>query len=141
METTLAGCEVNVDLAPDLPPLEIDAVLLERVLCNLLENAARYAPGPIAITARLQDDRVEVMVSDTGPGISAGDEERIFEIFERGHRTGATGGVGLGLAICRAIVAAHGGSIAAENRQGGGLAVRFTLPVGNPPQLEEDAGD
>lgn len=142
MEVALAGREVNVDLATDLPPLEFDAVLLERVLCNLLENAARHAiAGPIDVAARLQGDRVEVAVSDVGPGIPVGEEARIFEIFERGGQKGVTGGVGLGLAICRAIIAAHGGTIAAENREGGGLTVRFTLPVGNSPKLEEDAGD
>jgi two-component system sensor histidine kinase KdpD len=76
---------------------------------------------------------VEVVVADRGPGLPAGEEERIFEKFVRGAGTGR--GVGLGLAICRAIVAAHGGRIWAENRTGGGAAFRFTLPLGGIPPL------
>jgi two-component system sensor histidine kinase KdpD len=77
-----------------------------------------------------------VEVADHGPGIPPGEQERIFDKFHRAVREGGPGGVGLGLAICRGIVAAHGGQIWAQNRDDGGVAFRFTLPiVGEPPRL------
>jgi two-component system sensor histidine kinase KdpD len=132
---------VEVALEPDLPLLELDAVLIERVFCNLLENAAKYAPdGAIGISARRATSCVEISVCDRGPGIPAGDEEAVFNLFERGAQEGAGSGIGLGLAICRAIVEAHGGSIRAENREGGGACFAFSLPLGQPPKLEEEHG-
>ncbi|HZV55495.1 MAG TPA: DUF4118 domain-containing protein [Rhodocyclaceae bacterium] len=141
MEPVLRSREVHVDLAADLPLLEFDAVLLERVLCNLLENAVKYAPqGAITVSARRQGDWVEVAVADCGPGVPAGSEETIFGLFERGAQEGAGSGVGLGLAICRAIVEAHGGRIRAGNRPAGGASFSFTLPVGRPPAVEDEQG-
>jgi two-component system, OmpR family, sensor histidine kinase KdpD len=131
---------VTVILAPDLPLLDIDAVLFERVLVNLLENAAKYAPGPGAwiLRAWRDDDEVVISMEDHGPGLPAGRETAIFEKFERGHKESATPGVGLGLAICRAIVQAHGGTIRGETRRDGEkvLGARFILrlPAGMPPQ-------
>lgn len=140
MAGPLSGRAVRVDLAPDLPPLEFDAVLLERVFCNLLENAAKYAPqGEIAISARVAGDAVEVAVADAGPGLPPQLRVSAFDPFERGSQTGS--GVGLGLAICRAIVEAHGGAIRAEVEARGGTRMAFTLPLGTPPLLEEDAGE
>jgi two-component system sensor histidine kinase KdpD len=140
MVGVLAGREVRVDLAPDLPPLEFDAVLLERVFCNLLENAAKYAPrGEILITARVAGEAVEVAVVDAGPGLPPHDEASVFDLFERGRHSGAGGG--LGLAICRAIVEVHGGRIWAERGAEGGTRMVFTLPLGTPPVLEEEAGE
>ncbi|OHC64801.1 MAG: hypothetical protein A2045_00480 [Rhodocyclales bacterium GWA2_65_20] len=136
----LAGREVHVELAPDLPPLEFDAVLLERVFCNLLENAAKYAPhGEILITAQVAGEVVEVAVVDAGPGLPPDGEESVFDLFERGRHSGAGGG--LGLAICRAIVEVHAGRIRAERRAEGGTRMIFTLPLGTPPVLEEEAGE
>lgn len=140
MTGVLAGREVRVDLAPGLPPLEFDAVLLERVFCNLLENAAKYAPqGPIAISAQVAGDAIEVAVADGGPGLPHDMRDSVFNPFERGSQLER--GVGLGLAICRAIVEVHGGRIRAEPRAGGGTRMVFTLPLGTPPVLEEDAGE
>jgi two-component system sensor histidine kinase KdpD len=140
MAGALAGREVCVELAPDLPLLEFDAVLLERVFCNLLENAAKYAPeGEILITAQVAGEVVEVAVADAGPGLPPDGEESVFDLFERGRHSGAGGG--LGLAICRAIVEVHGGRIRAERRAEGGTRMVFTLPLGTPPVLEEEAGD
>jgi two-component system sensor histidine kinase KdpD len=140
MAGLLAGREVRVDLAPDLPPLEFDAVLLERVFCNLLENAAKYAPqGEIAIAARVAGDVIEVSVADSGPGLPVNLGDSAFDPFARGSQTGT--GVGLGLAICRAIVEVHGGRIWAEPRAEGGTRMAFTLPRGTPPLLEEEAGE
>ncbi|MEO8299019.1 MAG: two-component system sensor histidine kinase KdpD [Burkholderiales bacterium] len=133
---SLAGRAVPVLLADDLPLLHLDAVLIERVLVNLLENAAKYTPAgtAIEIRARCQDDAVQLMVDDHGPGLPPGREEALFQKFERGSRESATPGVGLGLAICRAILQAHGGTIRGETRPEGGARFTLTLPVGDPPQ-------
>lgn len=145
MEPVLTGHKVDIDLAAGLPLLEFDAVMLERVFCNLLENAAKYAPrSDIVITARLDGDMVKVAVADAGPGLPPNAGQSVFELFERGHHsaaTGAAGGVGLGLAICRAIVEVHGGRIWAEQSAEGGARMVFTLPRGTPPVLEEEAGE
>jgi two-component system sensor histidine kinase KdpD len=135
--TGLQEHAVKVTLPPDLPMLEFDAVLMERVFCNLLENAAKYTPpgSPIDITATVRDGEVTVTVADRGPGIPVGDEQKIFEKFYRAPQGNSAGGIGLGLTICRGIVAAHGGRIWAERRPGGGAALRFTLPQEeSPPQ-------
>ena len=118
---------VRADLPEDLPLVPVDAVLLEQVFVNLIENALLHAPGPapIEITARKESESVVVEVADRGPGLPEGDLERVFEKFYRG----APGGAGLGLAICRAVVEAHRGSISAANRAGGGAVFRFVLPL------------
>ncbi|MDN7672702.1 sensor histidine kinase KdpD [Burkholderia oklahomensis] len=140
----LARHPARVRLPADLPLLQMDAVLMERLFANLFENAAKYTPldTPIEIGAeRIVDDGrpfVRVFVDDHGPGLPAGMETRIFEKFTRGEKESATPGIGLGLAICRAIVDAHGGKIGALNRVGPGGKVEgarfwFTLPVETPP--------
>jgi len=95
----------------------------------------RYSPAgsPIDVSARVTGLTVVVEVSDRGPGFAPGDEQRAFEKFYRGH-SARVRGVGLGLAICRAIVELHGGSITAENRPGGGATIRFTLPLEGSPR-------
>lgn len=135
----LAEHPVKVSLASDFPLVEFDAILIERVLCNLLENAAKYSPPgtPIEIVVRAQAGNAEVSVSDSGDGF-AGDTVALFEMFARGEHESAKPGVGLGLAICRAIVEAHGGTISAANRPQGGGSVTFTLPLGEPPTIEEE---
>ena len=132
--------QVQVDVPADFPLVEMDAALMERVLCNLLENAAKFTAvqDAINIGARAEPGRVTVWVEDNGPGLPPGREEEIFEKFERGDKESATPGVGLGLAICRAIVQAHGGSIRAENRRGGGARFLLELPQGKAPQVELD---
>jgi two-component system sensor histidine kinase KdpD len=136
----LGGHSVRIDLPGDLPVLELDAVLMERVFNNLLENAAKYTPpgSVIEISARVAGDAVEVSVCDNGPGLPPGREQAIFEKFTRGQEESNVVGVGLGLAIVRAIVVAHGGKAWACNRspQTGACFV-FTLPIGNPPALKE----
>ncbi|MDX2263091.1 MAG: sensor histidine kinase KdpD [Gemmatimonadales bacterium] len=129
-EPFLGGMTVTTNLPADLPMLRVDGLLLEQVFVNLLENASRYAVagGEVQIGARQLGAELEVVVEDRGPGVAAGEEEAIFEKFARGgHATG--GGVGLGLAICRGIVTAHGGRIRAERREGGGLRMIVTLPL------------
>jgi two-component system sensor histidine kinase KdpD len=131
---------VKVELPADLPLLEFDAVLVERVLCNLLENAAKYAPPhtSIELSAVRTGNNVEVMVKDRGLGFPEHRGDELFNMFVRGQTESGKPGVGLGLAICKAIVEAHGGHIHAENRPEGGACVTFTLPVGNPPVVEEE---
>lgn len=137
----LSGHRVQVALPADLPLLEFDAVLIERVLCNLLENAAKYTPpgSNVRLEAGLYGDEARISVADNGPGLSPGSEETIFEKFTRGERESTTPGVGLGLAICRAIVKAHKGRIWAENIPSGGAHFVFTLPLGVPPTLPGEA--
>jgi two-component system sensor histidine kinase KdpD len=133
----LAGHLVQTHVPPDLPLVQYDAVLVERVLCNLLENAAKYTPpgSTVAVAAEPHGQWLNVSVTDDGPGLPPGQAETVFEKFTRGERESAKPGVGLGLAICRAIVGAHGGTIRAANRPGGGAAFTFTLPLGTPPAL------
>ncbi len=137
----LAAHPVRVRLEPGLPLLEFDAVLIERVFCNLLENAAKYSPpgAAIEIEARRQGEQAVVSVADHGRGFTAGEVGTLFEMFVRGEGESATPGVGLGLAICSAIVAAHGGTISAANREDGeGARLSFTLPLGTPPSIDAE---
>ncbi|KQW42188.1 MULTISPECIES: DUF4118 domain-containing protein [unclassified Roseateles] len=133
VDEVLVGRDVVVELPADLPLVALDAVLIERVLVNLLENAAKYAPGAIRIVARTAGRNIEIDVADSGPGFPAGREAQLFDKFERGDRESATPGVGLGLAIAKAIVEAHGGRISAHNAATGGACVRIELPLGQPP--------
>jgi two-component system sensor histidine kinase KdpD len=143
MSGTLSPTRLRVSLPEDLPLLHIDAVLLERVLCNLLENAGKYTPSgsPIEISAVASSSQVTVRVDDHGPGLPKGREEALFQMFERGRKESSAPGVGLGLAICRAIVQAHGGSIRGETRPGGGARFSFDLPRGTPPTLDAIEAD
>ncbi len=130
LETRLAGREVRAAIPADLPLVPFDAILVEQVLINLLENAVKYSPAgtPIEVRAFARPGEVEVEVADRGQGIAKQDLERVFDKFYR-VREGEGGGVGLGLTICRGIVSAHGGRIWVEERPGGGAAFRFTLPL------------
>jgi two-component system sensor histidine kinase KdpD len=129
---------VTTRLSPDLPMVPMDELLVQQVLVNLLENAAKYAPpgSPLEISAVAAGDAVCVEVADRGPGLMADELERVFEKFYRTPDSSGRPGAGLGLAICRGIIELHGGKIHAENRPGGGAVFRFTLPlVGKPPEL------
>ncbi|MBP0712739.1 sensor histidine kinase KdpD [Burkholderia sola] len=140
----LARHPAHVALPADLPLLQMDAVLMERLFTNLFENAAKYTPPDTSLdigAERVTDDGhpfVCVHVDDHGPGLPVGMETRIFDKFTRGEKESATPGIGLGLAICRAIVEAHGGKIGALNRTAPdgrvtGARFWFTLPVDTPP--------
>jgi two-component system sensor histidine kinase KdpD len=129
--------QIVTRLADNLPMISVDDVLIEQVLVNLLDNAAKYSPSnsSIELAAHPEEGAIVVEVADRGPGVDSEDLERVFEKFYRGKAPNGRG-VGLGLAICRGFVEAHGGRIWAMNRPGGGTIFRFTLPLrGTPPEL------
>jgi len=139
----LARRAVTTRVPSELPLAPMDDVLIEQVLINLLDNVLKYTPAesPIEISAEDAGGAVLIEVADRGPGLGPGEERRIFEKFHRAEAAPAQRGAGLGLAICQGIVNAHGGRIWAENRPGGGVSVRFTLPVKEaPPILSEHDG-
>jgi two-component system sensor histidine kinase KdpD len=146
MDEVLKDRPVRVDVAAEAAIAAFDATLLEQVLINLVENAVRYTPAGSAIDIRTtrEDGGVLVEVADRGPGVPPGQEERIFEKFNRAAPP-TTGGMGLGLTICRGILTAHGGTIWCENRPDGGAAFRFWLPHETEPppmdRLPESVGE
>jgi two-component system sensor histidine kinase KdpD len=131
----LSRHRITVELSPELPLVNCDAVLIEQVLVNLLENAAKYTPEGtrITVTAAATPDKLELTVLDDGPGLPPGLESTVFEKFVRGQKESGVPGVGLGLAICKVIVEAHGGAITAANRPDGGAQFEFWLPLSPPP--------
>jgi two-component system sensor histidine kinase KdpD len=141
VERLLEGREIVTRLPEELALVSFDPILIEQVLVNLLENAAKYTPpgSRVDVDVTMGDGRVQVEVADAGPGVPPEEATRIFEKFQRGRADAR--GFGLGLAICKGIVTAHGGKIWVEPREGGGASFRFTLPIeGEPPQVRgEDA--
>lgn len=126
---------VEVALAAGLPPVFVDAAAVSQLLTNLLENAARHTPPGTRVVVRAPDASIEappgfvaIAIEDDGPGLPPGDPERLFVKFQRGREESEVPGAGLGLALCRAIVEAHGGRIVAGARAGGGARFSFTLP-------------
>jgi two-component system sensor histidine kinase KdpD len=122
---------VTVQIPSDLKTVNVDAPLVLQVFTNLLENVVKYTPtgSTITIWAAVEGLFLRIAVDDTGPGLPAGDLDRLFAKFHRGREESSAGGAGLGLSICRAIVAAHGGQISALQRPGGGARFSFTLPL------------
>jgi two-component system sensor histidine kinase KdpD len=131
---------IRTSLPPDLPLVEVDATLIERVLINLFDNTAKYTPPTSTITVRggASGDSMYLVVEDDGPGLPTTDSEALFEPFTRGQKESSIAGVGLGLALCRSIVAAHGGRIRAEARKPHGAAFEVRLPLGTPPEIESE---
>jgi K+-sensing histidine kinase KdpD len=147
LDRPLAGRAVRIDVPRDLPLVFLDGVGIEQVLVNLIDNALQYTPAGsgIEIAARAAGGEVSIEIADHGPGLPAGAETRVFEKFFRSHgsRPGRGRGIGLGLAICRAIVEAHGGTITAANRNGvanSGAVFRFTLPQRSAPPVVDATG-
>jgi two-component system sensor histidine kinase KdpD len=139
-ERQLETRPVRVELPRGLPLVPVDPVLLEQVFCNLLDNAARYTPAGAAVTisARAVERAVEVNVDDAGPGLEPGSEARVFEKFYRGPVKSP--GAGLGLAICRGVIEAHGGTLRAGRSPLGGARFTLTLPlVGQPPPVPQES--
>jgi two-component system sensor histidine kinase KdpD len=137
MRQRLSQHPVRVEIPADLPLARVDATLIEKCFANLLENAVKFTPPgtAIALSAQRQVGELLVSVEDNGPGLPPGDPERLFAKFHRGTTEGAIAGVGLGLAICRAIVGLHSGRIWAERLPQGGAAFRFTLPLEPAPPV------
>lgn len=128
----------SVNMPADLPLVEVDAALIQRVLVNLLENAVKHTPDgtPIEIRARRLNGNVIIEVSDAGPGLPPIAPEKLFDPFERGRKESSVAGAGLGLALARRIVEAHGGRIEARPRIPNGAVFAITLPAPPPPQME-----
>jgi two-component system sensor histidine kinase KdpD len=137
----LARHKVIIDLPIDLPLLELDSVLMERVFNNLLENGAKHTPpGTVLhLAARQTEKFVTITLSDNGPGLPTGMEEKIFDKFTRGKAESSSAGFGLGLAIVRAIVEAHAGQVTADTLPEGGACFTIRLPAGEPPAIPEES--
>jgi two-component system sensor histidine kinase KdpD len=137
LQKRLAGRQVTVKLPDGTPMIYVDTVMIEQVLINLLENVLRYTPekSPLEITAEASNFAVKISVADEGPGIPSGLENQLFEKFYRVRNEAAQSGVGLGLAICRAIIEAHGGGIQAQNRPTGGAVFSFMIPLDHAPPV------
>jgi two-component system sensor histidine kinase KdpD len=131
----LAAHPIELHIPVDVPAVHVDGSLVVQVLVNLLDNVVKYTPpGTRAwIHAEPLDEFVRVVVEDEGPGLPSAERERVFDKFQRGREEDTVVGAGLGLAICRAIVHAHGGEIRAGERAGGGARFEFTLPTSEPP--------
>jgi two-component system sensor histidine kinase KdpD len=140
LDKVLKDRPVSAAIPRDLPLISVDDVLIEQLLLNALENAAKYTPpaSPITIEASAEGGGVRIDVADSGPGFVPGEENLVWEKFYRGRQEGARG-AGLGLAICHAIIQAHGGKIEAKNRPEGGALIRIWLPLGGtPPEVPVD---
>jgi two-component system sensor histidine kinase KdpD len=135
LEGRLQDHPLELTFPPDLPPVYVDAGLVVQIFTNLLDNIVKYTPAGThaMIGATAESDFARVIVEDQGPGFPPGDPALLFEKFQRGSEEGTVSGAGLGLAICRAIVRAHGGEIDARRREGGGARFDITLPAREPP--------
>jgi len=137
MQVVLQGRDVRLSLPDNLPPIKLDYLQIDQVVTNMLENAVRYTPTntPIEIVARVTNGQIEVSIADHGSGIPPYELTRIFDKFYRvsgiTRKNTSTMGTGLGLAVCRGLIEAHGGHIWAENGPDGGSVFRFTLPMGD----------
>ncbi|TWU06281.1 sensor histidine kinase [Stieleria varia] len=145
LEHSLSSRNIRIDLKPSMLMAHCDSVLIEQVFINLLENACRYSPAEseIEIRGRQKGKRTILEIADHGPGISKGDEQRVFEKFQRGEQSSTDSrGVGLGLAICKAVMDAHGGKISVFNAESGGAVFRLELVADEmPPTAGEHTED
>src|SRR6266702_4491815 len=138
MQPILLDRIAQTHIPEDLPPVQLDYLEIEQVLTNLIENAVYYTPSdsPIGMSVRIEGDQMVISVADRGPGIPPADLERVFDKFYR--VLGPTTGSGLGLAVCKGLVEAHGGRMWAENREGGGAVFRFTLPLERKEKVKDE---
>jgi two-component system sensor histidine kinase KdpD len=125
------GQRVHLEIPVDLPPVEADAGLLQRVIANLVTNAARFSPTdqPVLVSAHPSDARVEMLVVDHGPGLPEGRRDDVFRPFQRLGDTSNTEGLGLGLALSRGLVEAMHGTLTPRDTAGGGLTMVLLLPA------------
>jgi two-component system sensor histidine kinase KdpD len=139
-ELKLDAARVRLEIPDDLPALFVDADLIGQALKQLLDNADRYSPRdtPIAISARLVEDSIEVSVADSGPGVTPDEQSRIFDKFYRGrHSVRFPDGTGMGLSIAKGIIEAHGGRISVFGRPEGGTIFSLRLPL-NAEQVRHE---
>ena len=131
LRTATAGHKLVIDVPDGLPPVLFDYVEIDQVITNLIENAVKYTPAgtEICVSARMAGDDVQVEVADGGPGIPESAIPRLFDAFYRASDSGQARGSGLGLAVAKGLVEAHGGSIRVESRESGGARFVFTLPL------------
>lgn len=136
---SLSQHTVTVDIANDLPPVKVDAVLTEQILVNLLGNVAAHTPAGTAVElqARVENGELILRVNDTGPGLPPGDPQRLFDRFQRGPEA-AAGGTGIGLSLVKGFAEAQGGNVSAENRPGGGAIFTVKLPLAKMPPVPEE---
>lgn len=142
LQNQLERHPISICIPENFPLIHIDALLIERVFVNLLDNAVKYSQNesPIEISAQKQEDSVVITVADRGIGLPNGEEEKIFEQFFQGQ-TSKGRGVGLGLALSRSIIVAHGGKIWATRRSDGGTGFHFSLPQNERPPIVETVSD
>jgi two-component system, OmpR family, sensor histidine kinase KdpD len=131
IDERLTDHPIDISIPTDLPAVHVDANLVVQIFVNLLDNVVKYTPPGtrVHISAQPDHELVRITVEDEGPGLPAAERARVFEKFQRGNDEGTIVGAGLGLAICRAVVRAHGGDIGAGERPGGGARFQFTLPT------------
>jgi two-component system sensor histidine kinase KdpD len=131
LRSVTAGHKLTINVPDGLQPVLFDYVEIDQVLSNLIENAVKYTPAgtEICVSARAAGNQVEVEVADRGAGIPEATLPRLFDAFYRASDSGLAKGSGLGLAVAKGLVEAHGGSIRIENREGGGTRFVFTLPL------------
>jgi len=135
--------KLHIQLPKEIPPIWVDEDMILRVLINLVDNAAKFTPagGDITLSAQTEDNWIKVSVIDTGPGILAKDQVRIFDKFARLRGQGKPGGLGIGLAFCRMAIEGHGGRIWVESENGNGTTFKFTLPVAKEEQMASKQGE
>lgn len=140
LKERLRDFKLDIKLQPDCPLLFGDQVLLERLLFNLLDNAVKYCPfgSRIVIEITQRNQTIMVAVHDNGPGLPAGDPQKLFDPFRRGQKESKIAGVGLGLAICRSIARAHNADLLALQSTMGGASFILMLPYVEPPAIDDE---
>ena len=138
MKSLMDGREITVSAPDNLPPVRVDAELIQLVIAHLLDNALKYSPpgSPISLGACAGENKVIVYVHDRGPGITEDEQPRIFEKFYRGKNDRNLKGTGMGLAIAREIIRAHGEEIRVTSKPGQGSEFSFSLPIAPPSSAE-----
>jgi two-component system sensor histidine kinase KdpD len=127
------AAKVEVDVADSLPRVRVDPTLVERSIANVIDNALAWSPPnePVLVEGAVVGSQLMLRIVDRGPGIPAGERERIFQPFQRVDDGASQGGIGLGLAVARGFAEAVGGELRAEDTPGGGTTMTFVFPVGD----------
>jgi signal transduction histidine kinase len=138
-QASRAGVELSLKAEPKEITIRADGRRVRQIVFNLVSNAVKFTPaaGRVEVSARLDDDRVEIAVADSGPGIAADELEAIFEEFTQATGSKQAEGTGLGLPLSRKLVELHGGRLWVESTSGTGATFRFTLPVSSFPAASQ----